>query len=99
LSNYSEISDSISVDELMDLLREKFDERSGLNEMRTAFELFDNTSKGYISVDDLQRVARELGEEIDDEQLKEMIVEADSEGFGKVSEADFFTVMKKTALY
>lgn len=54
----------------MDLLREKFDERSGLNEMRTAFELFDNTSKGYISVDDLQRVARELGEEIDDEQLK-----------------------------
>uniref|UniRef100_A0A914R5P8 EF-hand domain-containing protein n=1 Tax=Parascaris equorum TaxID=6256 RepID=A0A914R5P8_PAREQ len=45
------------------------DQRSGISEMRAAFQLFDSDSKGFISVDDLRKVAEELSETVDDEQL------------------------------
>lgn len=52
------------------MLSEKLDERNGVKEMHAAFELFDSDCKGYITVDDLRRVAKELGETIAEEQLK-----------------------------
>lgn len=58
----------------MDLLSDKLDEEDGLKEMRGAFELFDEDSKGFITFDDLRRVAKELGESTSDDQLKVMII-------------------------
>ncbi|KHN72004.1 Caltractin [Toxocara canis] len=91
--------DMVGVDELIELLANKMEERSGVSEMRAAFQLFDSESKGFISIDDLRKVANELSETVDDEQLLEMINEADSCQSGHVSEADFCAVMKKTSLY
>lgn len=64
------ISDKITFKELSDLLSEKLDERNGIKEMHAAFELFDSDFKGYITIDDLRRVAEELGETIAEDQLK-----------------------------
>ncbi|EFO27206.1 hypothetical protein LOAG_01271 [Loa loa] len=91
--------DKVTFKELSNLLSEKLDERNGIKEMHAAFELFDSDSKGYITIDDLRRVAEELGETIAENQLKEMILEADTRGNGNVCEDDFYTVMKKTSLY
>ncbi|VDM96228.1 unnamed protein product [Thelazia callipaeda] len=91
--------DRVTFDELANLLSEKLDERNRIKEMHAAFELFDSDSKGYIDIGDLRKVAKELGETIADDQLREMIMEADTQGNGHVSEADFCAVMKKTALY
>ncbi|CAG9539092.1 unnamed protein product [Cercopithifilaria johnstoni] len=91
--------DKVTFKELSDLLSEKLDERNGIKEMHAAFELFDSDFKGYITIDDLRRVAEELGETIPEDQLKEMILEADTRGSGNVCENDFYTVMKKTSLY
>ena len=41
------------------------------------FRLFDANERGYISTDDLSRVARELGESMTPAELKEMIDRAD----------------------
>ncbi len=46
-----------------------------------------------------QRVAEELGENLTDEELQEMIDEADRDGDGEVNEDDFLRIMKKTGLY
>lgn len=54
---------------MADLLADKMDQRDGISEMRAAFQLFDSDSKGFISVDDLRKVADELSETVDDEQL------------------------------
>lgn len=97
--NGKQQKDKVTFRELSNLLSEKLDERNGIREMHAAFELFDSDFKGYITVDDLRRVAGELGETIAEDQLKEMILEADTRGSGNVCEDDFYTVMKKTALY
>ena len=57
----------------------------------------DNTSK--ISLKNLKRVARELGETMTDEELQEMIDEADRDGDGEIGEDDFIRIMKKTNLF
>ena len=64
-----------------------------------AFKLFDTNNNGSINLDDLKRVAKELGESMSDEELREMIDEADRNGEGKVSEQDLIRIMRKTSLF
>jgi len=40
-------------------------------------------------------VVKELGETMTDEELREMIERADSDGDGEISVADFYTIMTK----
>lgn len=55
-----------------------------------AFDLFDKDGKGLICVQDLQRVAVELGEfSWTETQLEDMVNYADTEGEGLLSKADF----------
>ena len=59
------------------------------------FSLFDDDTTGAISFRNLKRVATELGENLTDEELQEMIDEADRDGDGLINEDEFFRVMKK----
>ena len=47
---------------------------------------------------DLKRIAGELGVPMSDQQLEEMIDEADRDGNGAVTAEEFARVMKKTGL-
>ena len=44
-------------------------------------------------------MARELGETMTDEELQEMIDEADRDGDGEIGEDEFIRIMKKTNLF
>ena len=74
-------------------------ERDPIEEIKKAFRLFDSEEKGKIGFKDLKRVAKELGENMTDEELNEMIEEADRDGDGEISEEDFIRIMKKTNLF
>lgn len=67
--------------------------------MLKAFRLFDDDNTGKISLKNLRRVARELGETMTDDELQEMIDEADRDGDGEISEEEFIRIMKKTNLF
>jgi len=46
-----------------------------------------------------KRVAQELGESIKDEELQEMIDEADRDGDGEINQDEFFRIMKKAHVW
>jgi Ca2+-binding EF-hand superfamily protein len=52
---------------------------------------------GKVSLRNLKRVAKELCENMTDEELQEMIDEADRDGDGEVSEEEFIRILKKTS--
>ena len=74
-------------------------ERDSREEIVKAFRLFDDDETGKISFRNLKRVAMELGESITDEELQEMIDEADRDGDGEVSQDEFVRIMEKTNLF
>ncbi|KAI9933037.1 hypothetical protein ASPWEDRAFT_34048 [Aspergillus wentii DTO 134E9] len=68
-------------------------ERDPRDEILRAFELFDEGQKGYIDLEDLRRVARELGETgLEEEELRAMIEEFDLEGVGGVTREAFVSI-------
>ncbi|KAA8648727.1 putative cell division control protein Cdc31 [Aspergillus tanneri] len=68
-------------------------ERDPRDEIIRAFELFDEGGKGYIDLEDLRRVARELGETgLEEEELRAMIEEFDLEGVGGVTREAFVSI-------
>jgi len=89
----------ISEEDFLNLMSEKISDKGTKEEILKAFRLFDNDQTGRISFKNLKRVAVELGENLTDEELKEMILEADQDNDGEVNQEEFLRIMKKTCLY
>ncbi|XP_043823908.1 centrin-2-like [Dromiciops gliroides] len=89
----------ISFNDFLAVMTQKMAEKDTKEEILKAFRLFDDDETGKISFKNLKRVSRELGENLTDEELQEMIDEADRDGDGEVSEQEFLGIMKKTSLY
>eukprot|EP00298_Acanthocystis_sp_HF-20_P008584 c17766_g3_i1.p1 GENE.c17766_g3_i1~~c17766_g3_i1.p1 ORF type:complete len:154 (-),score=63.71 c17766_g3_i1:176-637(-) len=83
----------------LDVMTAKMSDRDTKEEILKAFKLFDDDETGKISFKNLKRVAKELGENITDEELQEMIDEADRDGDGEINQQEFLQIMKKTNLY
>ena len=92
-------SGTIDFSEFLEMMTSKMSERDSREEILKAFRLFDDDETGKISFRNLKRVAKELGENMTDEELQEMIDEADRDGDGEISEDEFLRIMKKTSLY
>ena len=89
----------IEFGQFLDLMTTKMAERDPREEMLKAFRLFDEDETGKITFKNLKRVAKELGENMSDDEIQEMIDEADRSGNGEISEEDFVRIMKKTNLF
>ncbi|XP_060530670.1 uncharacterized protein LOC132704591 [Cylas formicarius] len=89
----------ISYDDFLKLMSVKMAEKDSREEILKAFRLFDDDETGKISFKNLKRVAKELGENLTDEELQEMIDEADRDGDGEINQEEFLRIMKKTSLY
>merc|ERR1712127_1084932 len=89
----------IDFPEFLDVMTAKMAERDPREEMMKAFRLFDDDESGKISFKNLKRVAKELGENMTDYEIAEMIEEADRDGDGEIGEDEFMRIMRKTNLF
>ncbi|KAF4663671.1 Centrin-3 [Perkinsus chesapeaki] len=90
---------SIRYDDYLEIMTTKYADRDPTEEMVKAFKLFDDDGTGRISLKNLRRVARELGENLSDDELQAMIDEFDTDQDGEINEEEFIAIMKQTSLY
>lgn len=67
-------------------------QRDPHDEIKRAYDLFDREGKGFVDQGDLRRIAHELGENIQDEELEGMIEEFDVRGTGSITKEDFIDI-------
>jgi centrin-3 len=91
---------SITQADFMTIMTEKVALRDPDEEIAQAFQLFagDDDKSGVVTLRNLRRVAKELGEHLSDQELQGMIDEFDRNQDGEIDEEEFMFIMKQ-ALY
>ena len=67
------------------MMARKMKDTDSEEEIREAFRVFDKDGNGFISAAELRHVMTNLGEKLTDEEVDEMIREADTDGDGQVN--------------
>merc|ERR1712176_1449204 len=88
---------NLDFNEFLEIMTAKMSEKDSKEQIQKAFQLFKGPS-GKISFEDLKAGAKELGEMMSDEELQEMIREADKDEDNEVSEEEFMRIIRKSTL-
>mmetsp|Transcript_11850 Transcript_11850/g.1779 ORF Transcript_11850/g.1779 Transcript_11850/m.1779 type:complete len:100 (+) Transcript_11850:561-860(+) len=60
------------------------------DEIKEAFDTFDNDSNGFISAEEIRTIMDGMGEYVTDEEIDEMVRMLDLEGKGQVAFTEFY---------
>jgi len=88
-------SQPIDFNDFQEMMRGRMPDKNSRDEINKVFALFDEDETGKISFRNLKRISQELGESLTDEELQEMIEEADRDGDGLINPDEFYRVMRK----
>ncbi|KAA3474210.1 red chlorophyll catabolite reductase, chloroplastic-like isoform X1 [Gossypium australe] len=89
-------SGAIDFDEFVHMMTVKIGERDTNDELMKAFQIIDQDNNGKISVQDINRISKDLGELLSQKEIQDMIEEADRDCDGEVNIDEFMRVMKRT---
>eukprot|EP01066_Platyproteum_vivax_P008937 Platyproteum_vivax@DN387_c0_g1_i1.p1 len=89
----------VGFDEFVKMMSQQIADRDPMQEMKKAFKLYDVNNKGKITIDDLRRVSKLIGENVEENVLQEMIKEGSKEGDPYIEFDEFISVMKKAGVY
>ena len=78
-------SGQIEFSEFCDLMAKHMKEEDQEETLQAAFRTFDKDGSGRISADELRQVMHTLGETLTDEEIEDMIREADTDGDGQIN--------------
>lgn len=85
---------TIEFDEFLIMMSRKLKDSDGDAELREAFRVFDKNGDGFISPTELQHVMTNLGEKLTEEEVDDMIREADVDGDGLVNYDEFVLIIR-----
>lgn len=71
--------------EFLTMMARKMKDTDSEEEIREAFKVFDRDNNGFISAAELRHVMTSIGEKLTDDEVDEMIREADQDGDGRIN--------------
>lgn len=83
----------IDFPEFLCMMARKMKDTDSEEDMLEAFRVFDRDGQGFISPAELRHVMTNLGEKLSDEEVDEMVREADVDGSGQINYEDFLKMM------
>ena len=86
-------SGTIEFSEFLNLMARKMRDSDSEEQLKEAFRVFDKDQNGFISAVELRNVLTNLGEKLTDDEVDEMIGEADADGDGQINYEEFVKVM------
>merc|ERR1711934_798395 len=89
---------TVDLEEFYIMMAEQMNKKEGKAELLKGFKLFDDDNTGKISMKNLTRMAKELGETCSEAELAEILKECDDDGDGEIGEADFLNIMTTTGM-
>ncbi|KAI5710262.1 hypothetical protein M8J76_017006 [Diaphorina citri] len=84
---------TIEFNEFLQMMSKKMKGADGEDELKEAFKVFDKNNDGLISSLELRHVMTHLGEKLSEEEVDDMIKEADLNGDGVVDYKEFVTIL------
>lgn len=86
---------NIVFEDFLHLMTSRVSDKDSRENIKKVFNLFDDEKTGFISIKNLRRIVRELGENIEEHELQEMIDKADLDHDGMISEEEFYLILTK----
>jgi len=84
---------TIDFPEFLTMMARKMKDTDSEEEIAEAFKVFDKDGNGFISAAELRHIMTNLGEKLTDEEVDEMIREADIDGDGQINYEEFVKMM------
>ena len=83
----------IEFKDFLDIMTSKVGENSSKEELGRVFKLFDSDATDFISLENLQKVSQEVGDNLGPEELADILTRCDIDKNGKLNFEDFYTVI------
>jgi centrin-1 len=85
---------TIEFSEFLEMMTGKMGEKDSRKDIEKVFKLFNDDNTSWISFRNLARVAEELGKNIDDKEMQDMVAQADRDGSGEINCGEFYRIVK-----
>ena len=80
---------SVDFDEFVDLMSSRMSENNEEYDIIDVFKVFDQDGSGYITAAELRHVMMNLDEELTDQEIDDLILDADVDGDGQIGYDEF----------
>merc|ERR1711904_308723 len=88
----------IGFDEFLKMMTHKILNKDPKEDMLKAFRLVDDDQTGFVTFKNLKRVAKESNQTLTDDELQEMLTDADKDGDGQLNEKEWLAMMVRLGL-
>merc|ERR1711918_180752 len=86
---------ALEFNELYELLTARFSENTTKEELQRVFKLFDTDGTGSISVANMRAIADQVGDQVTDDELGDIVLKNDMDKDGNLTFDDFYNVLTK----